>query len=434
MEQVAPARVCGDAIDPGAVDTQALVLPDGIGAEDDEDQDGNEAKGMIRRAAAWRFKYNPEKKTQFITPGLLGFHMQNRDTIAINGDRCESLLQTIVHDGFDYDEANRDNFAVAASGPDDPSIQFNIDVCDQQEKLATLSPGWQPLALTLAHSHMNQLLKNILSAAHSSIPGIVDANGNISIDLVRRKDDVLANTCRVGLEWQVFPYKMILEHPNALHDISQAANVKNGSIMQETEMQAIARLAAYCRAETKAANKCSAEGVRRRIAVSMPDLANHPQFKEIFSLIIGLGGGHGKWIPSLVEFYGLWVDPTIRKVRFSALILLGCWPTRVRGESTAPLTVALIKATYAADKKYVKDDYLEFVTQKDIKLDEKDDAQKERFDTSLRGLQYFHNDWRAALAKEKRGVRIQQLGGTEVAIAKAYLQKDAKFEIRQITT
>ena len=58
-EQVAPARVCGDAIDPGAVDTQALVLPDGIGAEDDEDQDGNEAKGMIRRAAAWRFKYNP---------------------------------------------------------------------------------------------------------------------------------------------------------------------------------------------------------------------------------------------------------------------------------------------------------------------------------------------------------------------------------------
>ena len=63
MEQVAPARVCGDAIDPGAVDTQALVLPDGIGAEDDEDQDGNEAKGMIRRAAAWRFKYNPIKSS-----------------------------------------------------------------------------------------------------------------------------------------------------------------------------------------------------------------------------------------------------------------------------------------------------------------------------------------------------------------------------------
>ena len=428
-EQVAPASVCGDAINMGAVNTKALVLPDGIDAGAGEDENGDE--GLIRRAACWRLMYNPEKKKQYITPFLLGFHMENRDSIAINGDRCEALLKQICHDGFDYDEANRDNFAIEPSGPKDPSIQYNIDVCGHCEKLATLRLDWKPIGLTVAHSHLNQALKNIYSATPSSVPGIVDANGNISIDLVGRKDDLLAKTCRTGLEWQLFPQKMIEERPNALHDISQAANVKNGNLMLETEMQAIARLASFCKAETNAAGRCCYKTVRRKMALSMPAVANAQHFKETFSLVITLGGGHTKWVNSLVEFYGLWVDPTIRKVRYATLNSMGVWPLKLREETTTPLVVAMIKATYAADReKYMKDDYMEFVTARDMKLDENDKEQKERFDTALKGLKYFQNDWQPALNKECRGDRIQQLAISEISIAKAYLQKDAKFDIR----
>ena len=72
-------------------------------------------KGIIRKAAAWRKKFNPK-----VPPHLLGFHQLNRDGIACNGDRCDTLMQSFLSDGFDEDEAERDNFAVRVTGPDDP--------------------------------------------------------------------------------------------------------------------------------------------------------------------------------------------------------------------------------------------------------------------------------------------------------------------------
>ena len=50
------------------------------------------AKGVIRRAAAQRYMYNPEGEKTLISPRLLRFHPLNRDGIACNGDRCGELL------------------------------------------------------------------------------------------------------------------------------------------------------------------------------------------------------------------------------------------------------------------------------------------------------------------------------------------------------
>jgi len=55
-----------------------------------------------------------------LPPHLLGFHQLNRDGIACNGDRCDTLMQSFLSDCFDEDEAERDNFAVRVTGPDDP--------------------------------------------------------------------------------------------------------------------------------------------------------------------------------------------------------------------------------------------------------------------------------------------------------------------------
>ena len=77
-------------------------------------------KGIIRKAAAWRKKFNPKGHTELLPPHLLGFHQLNRDGIACNGDRCDTLMQSFLSDGFDEDEAERDNFAVRVTGPDDP--------------------------------------------------------------------------------------------------------------------------------------------------------------------------------------------------------------------------------------------------------------------------------------------------------------------------
>ena len=102
--------------------------------------------------------------------------MLNRDGIACNGDRCDELTGQVVHDGTDPDEAQRDNFVIRASGPDDPSRAFNIEVCSQHPKLA-LPENFDPSYFTLAHSHLMQVMRNINHRAKSDVPGITDQEG-----------------------------------------------------------------------------------------------------------------------------------------------------------------------------------------------------------------------------------------------------------------
>ena len=384
-----------------------------------------EITGIIRRASAWRFMYNPDSLTQQLNPILLGFSQHNRDGIACNGDRCDTLLKQFLADGFDEEEADRDNFAVRVSGPEDEGIVYNIEVCKQQDKLATMDPEWRPLALTLAHSHVNQILKNIQGGAHSSAEGIVDGSGRIAKELVAVKDKKLALKSEQGLRWVLFPSKMAQERPQAILDISQAANIKHGTHLMETEMQALVRLGRHCASETNAAQEVCYESVRHRLAGSMPKLANNPHFKEIFSLVITLGGSAGPWLTRLAEFYGQCVNPDIRKLRFSSMALLGSWPEKMRGKELAPLMLAVLQACYAADlDKYLKEEHLEYISAKDVKLDTANEVQMERLEAALRALKYFNQDWKPALAALSKGQRIQLMGENDIHIAQAFLQKD----------
>ena len=388
-------------------------------------------QGLIRRAAAHRLVYNPTRKKEVCPPEYLGFHNLNRDGIACNGDRCDTLLGTMIRDGFDVDEANRDNYAIRVSGQEDICIKYNIEVCAQQEKLATMQPDWKPIGMTLAHSHLNQILKNINAGTPSDIPGICDASRNISATLVRTFDSGLAQIAHTGLDWEIFPYKMFEERPQALHDISEAANIKSGAHMMETEMQAIQRLARHCDAETNTAEQVCYESARRLLSSSMPKLAASSHFKELFALCNTLGNHAGNWMLSLAEFYGAFVNAEIRKLRWGTLALMGTWPGKVREKPTAPLIVAIIKACYQADlDKYMKDDYLEFISAKDIKLNEADQAQNTRLDSALVALKYFNKEWMPALAAAPYGLRVQMQSQNDIAIAQAFLQKDTNLDTR----
>ena len=361
----------------------------------------------------------------------MGFHNLNRDGIACNGDRCDSLLGTMIKNGFDKDEANRDNYAIRVSGQEDICIKYNIEVCDEQDKLATMAPDWKPIGMTLAHSHVNQILKNINHGAPSDIAGVVDSFGKLSAALILAADADLARMAHTGLDWELFPYKMYQERPQALHDISEAANIKNGAHLVETEMQAIQRLARHNDAETNTAEEVCYESVRRLLSSSMPKLAASSNFKELFALCNTLGNHSANYMLSLAEFYGMFVNADVRKVHFRTLALMGTWPGKVRAKPTAPLIVAIIKACYQADlDKYLKDEFLEFITAKDIKLIDTDKAQNARLDSALAALRYFNKDWMPALAAVPRGLRVQMQSQNDIAIAQAFLQKDTNLYTR----
>ena len=141
-----------------------------------------------------------------------------------------------------------------------------------------------------------------------------------------------------------------------------------------------------------------------------------------------LGGAQGPWLNNIRDYVGQYVNADIRKVPFKSLALFGAWPQKVRGHEMAPLVVACVKSAYACDLvKYMKDDFLEFITTKDVKLDENCDSQMKRLDAAIEGLQYFNQDWKPALAALSRGKRIQQQSLYDVDIASAFMQKDPRL-------
>ena len=123
----------------------------------------------------------------------------------------------------------------------------------------------------------------------------------------------------------------------------------------------------------------------------------------------------------------------MRQVRISSLALLGVLPATVGAHTLAPLIVAIIEAIYAADlAKYVKHDYIEWLTPRDVKIDETDKPQMDRLRFALAGLQYFHHDCQPVLRHASRYDRIQFLGQTDVLIARAFLLKDEVASVEQI--
>ena len=93
-------------------------------------------------------------------------------------------------------EADRDNWAIRVSGPDDPGITYNKDVCADHPKLAVCKSDWVPVALTLSHSHVNQILKNCLLGAKSDVAAIVDSSGSINMELLHQEEPLLAKQLR----------------------------------------------------------------------------------------------------------------------------------------------------------------------------------------------------------------------------------------------
>ena len=365
------------------------------GKDDAADRDA----GVIRRSAAWRAKYNPSREKTLMVPTMLGFHGFNREGIPCNGDRCDTLLRDMVYDGFEPEEADRDNLAIRVSGPNDPGIAYNVDVCADHPKLAVCPKGWFPVALTLSHSHVNQILKNCVLGAKSDVASIVDSTGKINMELVHQKDPLLAKQARKGLHWEVFPSKMAEEEPEACHDISAAANIKNGRAMLETEMQGFLRLGRVCVAEASLSHEVDFQLVKQKMAITMPKLVKSPHFVNVFSLALMLGANKkgddasvsraqtkGVFLSRLGDFFGQWVNPAVRQVRYSDFAVLGQFPAAVEGFGTAPLLCAVIEAMYAADlDRYIKDDYLEWLKPNDVKIDTKSEEDKARVKQASQG-------------------------------------------------
>ena len=251
---------------------------------------------LISRSAALRSKYRVSDTKTRLQPWLLGFHPKNRSGVPPNGDRCLNLTKSLVSYGFDPEEADTGGICCEPhpSRIDDYHI-YNVKSCQGNPLLAPSVEGIRMQYGTLAHSHLNQILKNIDGGVDASAFAEKDAtfkaaicanDGRLSKSVLAIKDKTFAEYCDKGLLWETLSYKIVVEEPNGCKDISNAINAKNKRNMTAHEMQCCMQLMKFCAAESAVAERVCFRKAKEDMANEMPEFSEDPDFIELFKFAL----------------------------------------------------------------------------------------------------------------------------------------------------
>ena len=304
----------------------------------------DEAGGMviIKQAACFRMKYFVRRVR--LPPGLVGVHYLNRDGIGVNATRCDELLGDFGRIGFDAQEADHDSICIEEEVGKDLILRFNMMLAALTPFIAKVDGDSLPYG-SVAHTHVNQVCRNILLAARSERSGLVDGEGRLCLELVEKISPALANAVRSGLLWEVLSGRMVTEEKDAVFTIQAAINVKGGVQLQEHEMQAIARISRYCQSEQDVRGQVVVATVQSKISATMPEFAHCSDFQGLVAFVIDLGAEASCFISDLREFHSRFVNAKKRRLRASTFAAV----SELSGD-LPHCKVALIKYAYSVSK------------------------------------------------------------------------------------
>ena len=391
------------------------------------------SKRVVQQAAAFRTKYVVRRCR--LHSGMVGPHPKNRDGIGVNGSRCDDLLGDFLRVGYDASEADHDAICVEEKAGSKEILQFNIEMCCSDELLADVKETSMPYG-SLAHSHVNQVMRNCIGGAKSSHKVLTNASpdsqedlGVICMELVERVLPGFHEACASGLYWEVLSHAMLEEECDAADIIQAACNVKGGIAMMEHEMQAISRLARICSAEMKLAQKVAAETVQKHIQPTMPDLAASADFAGVLSFVLDLGADDTQFIAGLRAFHANYVNAKKRRLRWSV------FAAAADLDDYLPFCkVALVKYAYgiaAAERADPTDPFIDVLRSTDVRklrkaLEKPEDHPEGNLRLAENILKFFHtacaNVCASGRSTEKNG-RVAFLAKLDIGIARCLLVK-----------
>ena len=114
---------------------------------------------LIKNAMLLRQKYRVPGNKVRLSPFLLGVHPQNRAGAHMSGNRVLELFKYLLEKGFDQEEADCGGVCVQSAEVE----AFNINMCRGDSNLLPTVGAHKMSYGTLSHSHLNQVLKNILA-------------------------------------------------------------------------------------------------------------------------------------------------------------------------------------------------------------------------------------------------------------------------------
>ena len=307
----------------------------------------NQPEQLIKVACALRVKYRRSEKVR-LQPFQVGFHPRNRGGAELSGIRCLDLTKLLVKQGYDDEEADCGG-VVVESGPVSMVMDHNVAACAGDPRLMSTVDGQILMYGSLAHSHLNQVLKNIRGGMLIALEERMDlqhliVDGRISLALLAQHDATFARFVRDGLLMDVLSADLDVEEPEGAEIISAACNVKNSASLIPHEMEGIVLTSTYCSKSSDVAGAVAYDTLRDKLAQSMPHIANDPDFICIFKFVIEVGAGGSNHINFLNQFVGRFVDPKKRHLRLASFSVVSELPA-----TAVHLKIALLICAYTRE-------------------------------------------------------------------------------------
>ena len=301
---------------------------------------------IIKQSICYRAKYRKSgesgPQTQHINPMLIVPHPKNRGGDPVKSIRTMQLNGTLATEGYDPLEANASGVAVeqrpavagTASGREFQDA-FEKKLLNDPDMLAS-SKGQIAIAGSLAHSHLNCGMRNILGekkgcecAAGSQkceckASKILDPLGCYSVLKVAAHDEAWCRDCHSGLQWELLSWKMDEEDPGAALVISIALNKKNEAAMKTGHTEIWNTLVSLCKPSPGGYVKF--EPVRDKLIELYGAAADHPDVLNAFKVVCDAGGAESVHLKELQEFTSVYVNPKLRKMRFEAYAVIAQYP------------------------------------------------------------------------------------------------------------
>ena len=301
--------------------------------------------------ACWRVKYGTKDAhgkllKRRLPPHMVGPHVQNRDGLKLNADRCEELLIEFLGK-FDPDEADHDCIAIEEKPGLQRFLQHYRAMCDGDDRFARSTLERLDYG-SLGHTHVNQTLKNVEGGGRVTRPEalkVATPNGILDVCLVRLVDADLAQHSVQGCLWEILPYQIEDEEPDAPLKIQSVYNRKHLAGMSEHAFQHVIRLTRILHKEQSVNNQVSFEACKLRLKhEGMGHLAQSPDFKGFFAFALEIGPADGVYMMDLSRFIERFVNAKLRRLKndvWGSLADLPCGTERVRN--------ALIKRAFKAN-------------------------------------------------------------------------------------
>ncbi len=277
---------------------------------------------LIKVACALRMKYRKGDKVR-LAPFLVGFHPRNRGGLKPSGMRILELLCILIQKGFDAEEADCGGIVVDCQTS--MVMVYNTEMCSGDPLLVATIDGKGLSYGSLAHSHLNQVLKNILSGRvtipeefREALAPILGHSNTVEFSRLQLHDATMAEYVNQGLLFEVLDSAMESEEPEGVDIIQAAANEKNSAAFVHHEMEALKLLCDYCSAESETATEVLFSTMRDKLGKALPQFAYDPDLVYLFKLVMNTAGEKGQHLKFLCDFLTAFVDPAKRRLRLQA--------------------------------------------------------------------------------------------------------------------